>query len=71
MCNGSSPTTLQEGGETEIASARYRLSVRVMEGQQPTEALFATLLFLNLRDCLDPTRFRGGKRNLVASVHAI
>ena len=29
------------------------------------------LLFLNLRDCLHPTRLCGGKRNLVASVHGI
>ena len=32
---------------------------------------FDDLLFLKLRDCLDPTRFRSGKDDLIAGMYGV
>jgi hypothetical protein len=65
------PTTLQQGGGPEMAWACYRPEQSHEGGIAADRSGVRYLLFLNLRDCLDPTRLRGGKRNLVASVHRI
>src|SRR6266481_7710473 len=55
------------------ARRRFTRSGSLPQQSVPAKVLAASekLLFLDLRDCLSPARFGGGKRNLVAGVQSV